>query len=331
MFRAVAAVVLTVVLLSTTWVPRVYSGAFRFSDLMGVDVVTHPRGYNGAGGTVRVSIGIDPTSTHAGEMVQSIQNVVDTINALVPTVGNLHGGTRALKGRYDFESVALHEVLHSLGLDHPNFGNKSGRGSERNYTAATKGRNRGLDLNSGRDGVIGSNDDERGDDVNLNWFRRSNNNPFTMASVVDSTTCSRDAADLPAEHTFSSNGGRAVAGLFGATDTEAVMQQGAVRGEVQRALTHDDVATLRYAMSGLDERAGTRDDYKIVLAHVGLTTSADIVLDFDDRVAFAGSHVETILPLTDTHFSIHSTAKVLFNHGEPWHFTTSTEAAGGRP
>lgn len=156
LFRAVAAVVLTVVLLSTTWVPRVYSGAFRFSDLMGVDVVTHPRGYNGAGGTVRVSIGIDPTSTHAGEMVQSIQNVVDTINALVPTVGNLHGGTRALKGRYDFESVALHEVLHSLGLDHPNVGNKSGRGSERNYTAATKGRNRGLDLNSGRDGVIGS-------------------------------------------------------------------------------------------------------------------------------------------------------------------------------
>ena len=98
------------------------------------------------------------------------------------------------------------------------------------------------------------------------------------------------------------------------------MQQGAARGEAQRSLIHDDVAMLRYAMSGLDERADTADDYTINLTFAGLTTSADIVLDFDDRVGFAASNVQLIWPLGDNHFSIHSTASVFFNSGVSWFF-----------
>jgi len=314
--------VLTMLLLATAWAPSLYSGAFRFSDSMGVDVVTHPRGYTGMGGILPVSIGIDPTSTHADAMVQPVLNIVDTINALVPSTGNLLSDAGVPGDSYDFESVALHEVLHSLGLAHPNAGKESGlEGAERNYTRATKGTNGWFDLNAGRDGVIGSGDDQRGDDVNLHWFRQSNNNPFTMAAIVDSTTYSRDAANLPAGHAFATNGDRTIGNLLGVVSTEAVMRQGAARGEAQRSLAHDDVATLRYAMSGLDELEGNQDDYTIELTYAGRTTSADIVLDFDNRVDFAGSHVNTILPLTDTHFSIHSSAVVLFNEDWPWFFS----------
>ena len=194
-------------LLATALTPPLYSGAFRFSDSMGVDVVTHPRGYTGTGGTLPVSIGIDPTSTHADAMVQPTRNIVDTINALVPTTGNLLSDAGVPGDSYDFESVALHEVLHSLGLAHPNAGKESSlEGAERNYTRAMKGANGRFDLNAGGDAVIGSSDDQRGDDVNLNWFHRLNNNPFTMAAVVDSTTYSRDKADLPAGHLFAANG-----------------------------------------------------------------------------------------------------------------------------
>src|SRR5262249_21639544 len=51
------------------------AGTFIFAgDANGVDVVTHPPGYGGSGGTVNVTVCIDPTSTNATSMVQSVQN-----------------------------------------------------------------------------------------------------------------------------------------------------------------------------------------------------------------------------------------------------------------
>ena len=263
-------------------------------------------------------------------MIPPIRNIVATINALVPTTGNLHYDASVPAGSFDFESVALHEVLHSLGLDHPNAGSESGlERAQQNYTRAMRGLNGRFDLDAGTDRVIGSSDDERDDDGNLHWFRRSNNNPFTIANVVDSTTYARDTGSLPAGHGFAANGGRAVGRLLGVADTEAVMQQGAMTGEAQRELTHDDVAMLRYAMSGLDERADTGDDYTLELEYAGLTASADIVLAFDYSVPFvagsevvATSNVKTVLPLrpSPTHYSIHSVAKVFFNGQKSWFF-----------
>ncbi|RMG57904.1 MAG: hypothetical protein D6722_24225 [Bacteroidetes bacterium] len=55
----------------------------------GVDVVTHPIGYNGTGGPLTITVGIDPTSTFAADMVVPVQNVLPVMNALTPTTGNL--------------------------------------------------------------------------------------------------------------------------------------------------------------------------------------------------------------------------------------------------
>ncbi len=104
------------------------------------------------------------------------------------------------------------------------------------------------------DGISGSSDDIRDDDDNLHWFRKSNNNPFTIAATVDASTYSRNLGDLPGGHSFAANADRTVGTLLGAVaNTEAVMQQGTYIDEAQRTLGHDDVATLRYAMSGINE------------------------------------------------------------------------------
>ena len=147
---------------------------------------------------------------------------------------------------------------HCLGLAHPNLASESGlTGSDQNYTRSTDGANDVFDLDDGTDNVIGSSDDIRGDDVNLHWFRKLNNNPFTIAPTVDSTTYSRDLADLPMGHSFAANADRNVANELLVPNTEAVMQQIIVGNEARRQLSHDDVATLSYGMAGLDETEGT--------------------------------------------------------------------------
>ena len=320
--RTIVGVVLTA-LLVVGWLDRlVHSGAFIFADAANVNIVTHPQGYTGTGGTLTVTVGIDPSSPNAAAMVTSIQNIIQTVNTLVPTTGNLVFGVdnNIPMNFVDFESVALHEIIHSLGINHPNLASESGlSGAAQNYTKSTTGVNGVFDLNAGGDGVIGSSDDIRGDDVNLHRFRISNNNPFTIAGTVDSTTYSRDTANLPSGHSFAANGDRSVSALLGVPNTEAVMQQGTGSDEAQRTLTHDDVATLRFALAGLDETAGTSDDYTLVLSDAGLTTSADIVAKFDDaQTGFAVSQSSGVF-LTGTHAAITTTA-VFFNDGFNWFF-----------
>jgi len=82
--------------------------------------------------------------------------------------------------------------------------------------------------------------------------------------VVDSSTYARSAASLPAGHLFAANGDRDVATfILNTPATEAVMQQGTFFSELQRTVTPDGIATLDFAMAGLDEIAGTADDYTI--------------------------------------------------------------------
>ncbi len=249
------------------------SGAYRFAgDANGLDVIPHPQGYTGTGGPLNITVAIDPMSPNASSMETSVENIVNTVNALLPTTGNLvtGGGNNIPSNAFDFESIALHELIHSLGMAHPNAASESGlTGSNQNYTRATDGVDNVFNLNNGADGVIGSSDDIRGDDVNLHWFRTSNNNPFTIPGTVDGTTYSRDTANLPPGHTFAANADRTVSTLLGASNTEAVMQQGTNFDEAQRTLNHDDVATLRIGMAGLDETAGTSDDSTLNLSFAG--------------------------------------------------------------
>jgi hypothetical protein len=298
------------------------SFAYIFSgEANGVDVVTHALGYTGGGGTLNITVGIDPTSAFAVQMVIPTQNVVNSWNGLLPTTGNLN--SVGISGsQVDYESTLLHEMGHSLGLAHVNAASESGQvGANQNYTKATDGADNVFNLGIGADGIRGSRDDIRGDDVNLNYFRKADNNPVSIvAGVVDSTTYSRDLADLPIGDNFSANADRAVAAALGFANTEAVMQQGAFANENQRTLGADDVAGMLYAQSGLDEIAGTADDYSVTLSFLGLNAGADIVIDFDNsQASFAASLSSGAFIGATDHVRVTSTA-IFLNTGSNWLF-----------
>jgi hypothetical protein len=128
----------------------VHAGTFIFADeVNGVNVITHPTGYTGAGGDVIVTVGINPASPYANEMEISVRNIIDTFNRLMPTTGNLRfgGDNNIPSGQVDFESTALHQVGHCLGLGHPNLSTESGLiGADQNYTKSTRGINNNFEL-----------------------------------------------------------------------------------------------------------------------------------------------------------------------------------------
>ena len=279
--------------------------AYTFANGSFPNTVTHSQGYNGTGGVLNISVGIDPTSAAAAQMVIPTQNAVMTWDNLVATDGNLQftPNNNVPFSKVDFESVLIHEMGHALGLDHPNLASESGLPfAQQDGTQAAVGPNGVFNVGAGADGVFGSPDDVRGDDVNLNYFKIVDNNPFNLpvSGIVDSSTYSRNLALLPLGDLYSANAARDVAGLprYSSTpnNTEAVMQQGSFNSESQRTLGADDVAGIRYAQAGLDEVQGTLDDYTINLTYAGLTTDADIVVDFDSsRSSFAVTFLSATL------------------------------------
>ena len=315
---------------------QLHAGAYIFSgEQFGVDVVTHPNTYTGSEDVVTVRVCIDPNSPNAIDMEYSVQNNIDAYNQLIPTTANVKQGAsnNIPSNAIDFESVALHEIGHCLGMTHINAASESGlTGNDANYTKATDGDNNVLDIDAGADGVIGSSDDVRGDDQNLVWFRKSNNDPFTIDTVIDSTTYSRDLADLPTGHTFAANADRAVSTHLGYTKTEAVMQQETFFNEAQRTLGHDDVATLRYAASGIDERESggpgnrnARDNYTIVLEYGGIsTTNCDVSMGITSTVNLAFCDVEG-LGIGGNHVRIDN-PYIEFGDGFNWFFNSANTA-----
>lgn len=257
------------------------AGSFNFVVEGAEDRVTHPNGYTGAGASLTVTVCIDPSSLNAASMQIPTRNAIDVWNGLAPQTGNVDPANVPFSS-FDFETVVLHEMGHCIGLGHPNLGALPGLTlDESEYTLSTDGA-ASFDLGIGADNEEGSADDVRGDDDNLHYFRISNNDPFTIGTTVDSTTYSRSLGSLPVGDSYAANCDRDVAMLAGHADTECAMQQGLIIGESKRTLGHDDVATARYAMSGIDELESTADDYSFQLSYVGLTASCDVILDFDD-------------------------------------------------
>jgi hypothetical protein len=302
-----------------------WAGAYIFAgEGNGVDLITHPEGYSGAGGVIQVDVCIDPASPNLGAMTQSVQNIIDVWNQQLPTSGNVRFGVIS-GSQVDFESVALHELGHCIGEAHVNAASESGlTGANRNYTKATDGANNAWNINPGADSVIDSRDDIRPDDINLHWYRTANNNPFTLDyQTIDSTTYARNTASLPSGHAFATNGDRTLAAsVMGTPDTEAVMQQLTFFGEIQRSLTHDGVATLQYAMSGVDELDSTADDYTILLNYIPTTTGCEVKLDFDNtQTGFAVCQTSGVF-IASGHASITS-ANIYFNTGFNWLFNSA--------
>ncbi|MCH7667480.1 MAG: hypothetical protein IH936_16325 [Acidobacteria bacterium] len=271
-------------------VERIEAGSFLSVNEGLPNAVTHPSNYDPTvGGVVTVSVCIDPAAPHAAAMEIPVKNIVRVINDLTPVSPNLILGAfnNIPIDKIDFESLTLHEFGHCIGLHHPNVGVQAGVSGppfvDADFTQSGDGANNDFSFNEtstivsdGADGVIGSSDDVRSDDVNFHWFVGGVNNPFAaLPPTIDSTTYTRTGS-LPGGHTFAANAGRAVGTLLGIPDTEAVMQQGQFFDEDQRALQADDVATLRFAMAGLDELTGTGDDYTINMVYAGMTTICDI-------------------------------------------------------
>ena len=312
------------------------AGAFLFADTGELDLVTHPPGYNGAGGVVTVRVCIDPASENALEMEYPVMNNIAEYNGMIPTTGNVKqgGSNNVPSGHIDFESVALHEIGHCLGMAHSNLASESGlSGSDQNYTRSTTGLDGSYDIDSGVDGIRGSSDDLRGDDENLFWFRKQNNDPFTIETVVDATTYSRDIADLPVGHNYPANPDRALSTALGYAKTEGVMQQGTYYDEAQRTLGHDDVATLRYAGSGVDEHesggpAGryADDNYSIVLEYGGIsnTSDCDVNLTFSDTAGLAFCMAGGVY-VGSAHAAVTS-ANIEFGNGYNWYFNSDNVA-----
>ncbi len=303
--------------------PFALAGAYIGADADDLDIVTHPSNYTGSGGTLTVRVCISPASSMTAALEIPVQNVIARMNSLEPTIGNLiTGGANDIpSGAIDAESALLHETGHCIGLAHPNLATESGVPSaQRDYTKSTRGANNAYNLNDGADNVLGSGDDLRGDDINLHWFRRLNNDPFTIADVIDSTTYARDQSLLPGGDSFAANASRQLSSLLGLPATEAAMQQGQGFDEDQRRLGHDDVATLRYGASGVDEVAGTADDYTIALQYQGITnTGCDVTVSVDGNTGFASCSVGLAFVGGGDHLRITS-GTVRLNNQTNWYY-----------
>ena len=310
-----------------------WAGGFIFAgETNGLDLILHPIGYTGVETELTIEVCIDPASlvpsgASLADSEAPVRNIIATWNTLQSTVGNvlLGGANNIPAGQIDFESVALHELGHCIGLAHVNLGGSS---SNQNSTIATDGPNNVFDTDPGPDGVIGSLDDIRGDDDNLHWFRTDTNDPgqIPLPSPVDATTYDRDLSSLPTGHDFAANLDRTVAGTLGHPNTEAVMQQGTFVDEAQRTLTADGAATILLAASGADEASGTADDYVTNLVFGGISNapSCDLTMSFTTTSNLAFCAVGGALissPPGTTHARITSGFMefgVLFN----WFFNT---------
>ncbi len=255
---------------------RAVAGAYIFADANNLDRVAHPQNYSGTGGErpdLTICIDISVNGAIAAQAEGSVIKAVETFNRLRSIPDNnlaFNANTDIPSGQVDFESTLLHEMGHCQGLAHPNHATESGLAEpDRNGTKSTVGANGVFNQGAGADGRHGSSDDVRGDDVNLHWYVRNQNNPGVLPAVVDTTTMIRALTALPAGHNFAANADRDVMNALGFPATEAVMQQGAFTREAQRHFQHDDVATLRLARAGLDRTAGNADDYRYNLRYVG--------------------------------------------------------------
>ncbi|MBN8739203.1 MAG: hypothetical protein BGP24_09465 [Lysobacterales bacterium 69-70] len=295
------------------------------------DALTHARSFSGYGSeqeAIRVCVDLGGDAALAIAAEPAVRNVIETINTFRSLARNTYASgadADVPAGQYDFESALLHEMLHAHGLAHPNHADESGLSGDAYYgTRSTRGPNGVFNQAAGADGVHGSADDVRGDDVNLHWYARNANNPGLLPDVIDQTTMIRALAALPAGHAFAANGTRNVLAALGFPDAEAAAVQGARPGEAQRHLQHDDIAMLRLARAGMDGIVGTADDYRTRLVYIGRYTNpvgetCQIPVRFDTTTAFASTSLATVR-LQPNNWTVFG-SQMRFNPSVNWYMT----------
>lgn len=308
------------------------AGAFVFANASRPDSVTHPQVYTGTGGvlanlTICIDNSVNPAL--AAQAEPSVIKAVATYNRLRSIPDNIlafNANTDIPSGQLDFESTLLHEMGHCQGLAHPNHATESGLAEPaRNGTKSAVGTNGVFDQGAGADGRHGSSDDVRGDDLNLHWYIRNQNNPGNSPAIADTSTMIRALTALPGGHLFAANADRDVMSALGFAFTEAVMQQGAFSNEAQRHLQHDDQTTLRLARSGLDRTAGNADDYRYSLQYVGqlnnpTNAACNLRVRLDTSTSFAVCGVSgSTFPNNDLRIT---SANLAFNSNTAWYFTS---------
>jgi uncharacterized repeat protein (TIGR01451 family) len=304
--------------------------------------VVHPNGYSGAGGEVTVDVCLDSNAMPlSGNPEQAIRNVVAAYNRNTAVLGNLATNNA---GKVDFESVLLHETGHCIGMDHnalgpSEIGTQDFNHPQLYFSNAKRGGNAAFNTSAGADGVRGTRDDVRDDDVNISWFRKGVNDPWAIPSgTIDRVTYGVDLSDLPPNYNFVElassfapcNGGQPNSSLLNAKpSTQNTMFPVLCTNSFLRDLAPDDLTTLRIARAGTDGMQGTGDDYTTRLQYVGISSSCDIVVQFVNNAGFAFCQVGASGPpggdLTIT------TAFARFQNSVDWHFNQSDTTGGGNP
>ncbi len=289
------------------------------------DVIVHPTGYTGRGGELTITLGLHPDFEEMeDEVAFTAEHIAAIWTSLLIWDENLEPSLEIPKlGGTDFFGTLIHEFGHTLGLAHPTLipqGLNLPRG-EGKFTTAEPGPNGKLDLDEGDDGLRGSSDDKRGDDVNAVFFKILDNNPYTLPEdgVFDSTTYSRKLEDLPEGDQSPAVSSREVARkVYSLEATEGMMVSGGslIPGQVRRGLSADDIAGLRYAMSGLDEEQGTSDDYTLKVEYVGVDDDADVMIRFDMPQGYAAAFIGS-KPLNETHKAMGMNRIINYNPNLP--------------
>lgn len=311
--------------------PQAWGGAFIFAEDF-PDAVAHPQVYSGIGGSLAdLTVCLD-TSVNSSLTVQAEPAVIKAIatfnrgRSLAANNFGLNNASDIPSGRYDFESVLLHEIGHCQGLNHVNHASESGLSDpQANGTKSGPGGNGVLNQGAGSDGIHGSRDDVRGDDVNLHWYIRGQNNPGVFLATADSSTMARALNFLPAGHNFAANGDRDVMNALGFADAEAVMQQGTPPREAKRNLLHDDLMTLRLARAGLNRSQGNGDDYSYQLRYVGRlnnpgNVACNVRIRIDSSTGFAVCGVSASSLGSNDNWRIVQ-AQVAMNNSINWYYS----------
>ena len=289
-------------------------------------IITHPPGFMGDGGELTVRICAQNDSL---ALVGPLLRVMDTWNALEPMAGNcpacglIEDPLSAGPTASDAFSTLLHEIGHcALGLDHTNWIDT--QGLDTNFTNSRDA----LSITAGADTVEGSNDDVvlplPGTGL-VHWFRIADNDPVAIdATVIDEDTFSRARLSLPAGHLWAASANVGVADQLGAPGTSAVMFSAGDPDDVFLGLSPDEVATVRFGMTGLDKVAGTADDYTYRLIYVADCAAADFSVQFGTPAGGFGDCVAGTAgidnpPLITQHFRV-VPAFVRMSDAEPWDF-----------